>query len=331
MQAGDDQRGVHKAEHGAEDDAERARDAGIHGGRNRGADGPADGAEHEVGGHDRQHQAAEGHHDHRDDGGADLAEELFQVHQGEGRQHGGNDLGLVADHVDLDEAEVPLGDVGGGGGGHRVGVQQLAGHQGQAQDDAQALGGAHLFGHRPADADRQHVEDGLTDQPQEAVHAAPELADLHQGLGAVFQQVHAVDTVAEAQDQAAGDHDGDQRGEDLGQGAHDLLGAVLVLLGRALDGVLRDALDARHGHEIVVKVADRVADDDLELAGLGKGALGRPDLFDAGHVCFGRIVQHKAHPGDAVRYRSDVFFAADCREQFFGVLYVFTHETSSFN
>ena len=43
------------------------------------------------------------------------------------------------------------------------------------------------------------------------------------------------------------------------------------------------------------------------------------------------IVQHKAHPGDAVRYRSDVFFAADCREQFFGVLYVFTHETSSFN
>src|SRR5699024_8441187 len=133
VQAGDDQRGVHKAEHGAEDDPERAGDAGVHGGGNSRADGPADGPQHEVGGHDRQHQAAEGHHDHRDDGGADLAEELFQVHQGEGRQHGGDDLGLVADHVDLDKAEVPLGDVGGGGGGHRVGVQQLAGHQGQAQ------------------------------------------------------------------------------------------------------------------------------------------------------------------------------------------------------
>src|SRR5699024_5625547 len=126
VQAGDDQRGVHKSEHGAEDDAERARDAGVHGGRNRGAHGPADGAEHEVGGHDRQHQAAEGHHDHRDDGRADLTEEALQVHQGEGGQHGGDDLRLVADHVDLDEAEVPLGDVGGGGGGHRISVQQLA-------------------------------------------------------------------------------------------------------------------------------------------------------------------------------------------------------------
>src|SRR5699024_4072248 len=38
-----------------------------------------------------------------------------------------------------------LGDDGGGGGGHRVGVQKLAGHQGQAQDDAQALGGAHFL------------------------------------------------------------------------------------------------------------------------------------------------------------------------------------------
>ena len=166
----------------------------------------------------------------------------------------------------------------------------------------------------------------VTDKPQEAVHAAPELADLDQGLGAVLQQVHAVDAVAEAQDQTAGDHNGDQRRKDLGQGAHHLLGAVLVLFGRALDGVLRDALDARHGHEVIVEVVDRVADDDLELPRLGKGALGRFDLLDAGHICLGRVVEHKAHPGDTVRHRCNVLPAAHCRQQFSGVLLVFAHE-----
>ena len=62
-----------------------------------------------------------------------------------------------------------------------------------------SLCGAHLFGDGPADADRQHMEDGFADQPQEAVYAGPELADIAQGFGAVFKEVDAVDAVAEAE------------------------------------------------------------------------------------------------------------------------------------
>ena len=214
----------------------------------------------------------------------------------------------------------------GGGGSHRVGVEQLTGNQCQAQNDAQHLGGAHLFGHRPADAHRQHVEHRFTNKPEEAVHAGPELADVTQGLGAVLEQVEAVDTVAETQDQTAGDDGGDQRGEDLGQGGHDALQRVLVLLGGALYRVFGNALDARHRNEIVVEIRHRVADDDLELAGLGKGALGHLHALDLGHVRFGRVVEHEPHAGDAVGNRGDILFTAYVFQQFLGVLLVFAHK-----
>ena len=123
-----------------------------------------------------------------------------------------------------------------------------------------------------------------------------------------------------------GDDGGDQGGENLSQRAHDLLQAVLVLLGGALDRLLGDALDARHRYEIIVKLGHGVADDDLELARLGKGALGGLDFLDPGHIRLGRVVEHKAHPGDAVRHRRNVLFAADGRQQLFCVLLVLAHE-----
>ena len=67
VQAGDDQRGVQAAEDGAEDHAEAAGDACHDHVTNPGADGPADGAQDEVGGHGAQEQGAEGDHDHLDD------------------------------------------------------------------------------------------------------------------------------------------------------------------------------------------------------------------------------------------------------------------------
>ena len=42
------------------------------------------------------------------------------------------------------------------------------------------------------------MEDGFADQPQEAVNAGPELADVAQRLGAVIKKVDAVNAVAEA-------------------------------------------------------------------------------------------------------------------------------------
>ena len=217
MQAGDDERGVDKAEDSTKDHAEGAGNAGVDNIRDDGADLPADGAKDGMSDDDGQHQRAEGHNDHRDDRRADLAEEFFQIHQRERSQHGGNDLCLVADHVDGEEAKIPFRDVRRCRGRDGVGVQQLAGNKRQAEDDAQALGRAHLFGDGPADADRQHVENGLADQPEEAVHARPELADVAQGLSAVIEEIDAVDAVAEAQNQTARNDGRDQRGEDLGQ------------------------------------------------------------------------------------------------------------------
>ena len=91
------------------------------------------------------------------------------------------------------------------------------------------------------------------------------LADVAQRLGAVIKKVDAVNAVAEAENQTAGDDGGNQRGKNLRKHAHDLLQCVLVLLGCALDSFLRDTIDAGDGNKVIVEIADRIADDDLEL------------------------------------------------------------------
>ena len=169
------------------------------------------------------------------------------------------------------------------------------------------------------------MENDLTDQPEEAVHARPELADVAQRLSAVIEEIDAVDAVAEAQNQTARNDGRDQRGEDLGQHAHNFLQGVLVLLGRALDSLLGDTVDAGDRDEIIVEIVDRVADDDLELARLGEGALGGFQRLDLGNVCLGGVVEDKAHTRYAVGYRRNVLLAADVLKQQPRVLFVFTH------
>ena len=326
VQAGDDQRCIHKAEDGTEHHAEGTGNARVdHIGDDR-ANLPADGTEHGVCNDNGQHQTAERHHDHGDDCRADLTEEPFQIHQRERREDGRDDLCLIADHVHGEEAEVPFGDICRCSGSHAVGIEQLPGNQRQAQHDAKALGGAHLFGDRPADADRQHMEDGLADQPQKAVHAGPELADIAQGFGAVFKEVDAVDAVAEAKDQTAGDDRRDQRCKDLGQCTHDLLQGGLVLLGRALDGILGHAVNAGHRDEIIVEITHRVADDDLKLARLGESALGGFQCLDLGNVRLGGIVEDKSHTRYAMRHCRNVFFAAHIFEKQLCIFLIFTHD-----
>lgn len=327
MQAGDDQRGINKTEDCAKDHAEGAGNAGVDDVRNEGADLPADGAKDSVGDDDGQHQRAEGHNDHRDDRRADLAEEAFQVHQREGCKDCRDHLCLIADHVHGEETEIPFRDVRRCRGRDGVSVEQLPGNQRQAEDDAQALGRAHFLCDRPADADRQHMEDGFANQPQEAVNAGPELADVAQRLGAVIKKVDAVNAVAEAENQTAGDDGGNQRGKNLRKHAHDLLQCVLVLLGRALDGILGNTVNAGYRNEVVVEVADRIADDDLELARLGESALGGFQCLDLGNVRLGGIIQHKTHPGYTVRNCRDVLFAANVLKQQPCVFLVFSHDS----
>ena len=170
------------------------------------------------------------------------------------------------------------------------------------------------------------MENGLADQPQEAVNAGPELADVAQRLGAVIKKVDAVNAVAEAENQTAGDDGRDQRGKNLSQHTHDLLQRVLVLLGRALDSLLGDTVDAGDRDEIIVEIADRIADDDLELARLGESALGGFQCLDLGNVRLGGVVEDKSHTRYAVGYCRNVLFAADIRKQLPRVLFVFTHD-----
>ena len=185
VQAGNDQRSVNKAENCAENHLERAGDTRIDHGGDSGTNAPADGTENKVGRNDRQQQAAEGDDNHRHHLRRNPAEKFFQVNQGKRRQNGGNHLGLIADHVDLEEAEVPEGD--GLCGGHAVGVEELSGNQGQAQHDAQHLRGPHFLGHRPADAHRQHVEHRLANQPEEAVQTGPELTEAAESFCSVLK------------------------------------------------------------------------------------------------------------------------------------------------
>ena len=102
---------------------------------------------------------------------------------------------------------------------------------------------------------------------------------------------------------------------------------VLVLLGRALDSLLGDTVDAGDRDEIIVEIVDRVADDDLELARLGESALGGFQCLDLGNVRLGGIVQHKTHPGYTVGYCCNVLFAANVLKQQLCVLLVFSHDS----
>ena len=169
------------------------------------------------------------------------------------------------------------------------------------------------------------MEDGFADQPQEVVNTGPELAQLNQGSGAACEDVQAVDNVTEAQNQTAGDDCGDQGSEDLSQSSHDTLQSVLVLLCCGLSLFLADAFDAGDSGEVVVEVSNGVADDDLELTGLGEGALDGLQFFDGLDVSDCGIVQNEAHAGDAVADCCDVFLATNQLQQLGSILGVLAH------
>ena len=290
METGDYQRCIDETEDCRKENLGRSCNSCIDNGGDDGTDLPADGAQDEVCRHDGERQAEEGHEDHRDHRRYNLTEEFLQIDQGEGCQHSRNDLRLIADHVDLCETEVPLGDVCCSSGRHCISVQELAGNEGETQDQAQHFGRAHLLGDGPADTDRNtDVEDCLTDQPQEVVNACPELGELDQCVSAL-ENIETVDTVSETEDQTAGDDGRQKRCEDFRQHCRQTLQRILVLFGSLFDRVLGDAGNTGNLSKIIIKLIDRISNDDLELSGLCERSLDHLHGFDLFNVRFARVI-----------------------------------------
>ena len=310
MQAGHDEGRVQGTKDGGKEHAHVGAEAPADGAGDGIADGPADGADNKMRDEDSRDERHEGHDDHAHDLGRDLGEEPLKANEHEGGHEGGDDLPLVAGAEERVEAKVVGvgGNVLRGGGCNGEAIEELRRDERETQDDAQYGRGSHLARDGPTDANGEHVEDGLADHPQEAVHAAPERPHVRDGLGAVLEvedagigeEVDLADDVTEAQDETAADESRDERCKDLSEHAHRTLQRVLVCARRGLGGLLGDALDAADRRELLVEVCHVVADDHLELARLRERALGARQLLDGGNVCLLRINQHKAHARHAV-------------------------------
>ncbi len=169
------------------------------------------------------------------------------------------------------------------------------------------------------------MEDGLTDEPEEAVQTCPELAQVTEGLGAVLKQIQTVDHVSETQDQTSGDQGGNQGSKDLRQSAHGALERILVLLCRLLHCVLGHAGYSGYGNKIIIKLSDGVTDDDLKLTSLGKSPFDTFHLLDTRYIGNSRVVEHETHPGHAVRDGRDVGFSSNQLQQLTCVLGILSH------
>jgi len=154
------------------------------------------------------------------------------------------------------------------------------------------------------------MEHGFADEPEEAVHARPELADVTERLGAVPEEVDGIDAVPEAEDEATYDDCGNERCEDLGDGTHGLLEQVLVLEPFLFDVLLRALLDSTERDEILEEHRYVVSDDDLELSGLCEATLHARKILDGLDVRLLWVVQREAHARHAVGYRGDVLPAS---------------------
>ena len=294
---------IAQAEDSGKDKPEVGGQSGVHHVSDGVSDRPADGSHHHVGHKHSGHQGTEGNHDHADHSGTYFTEEFLQIHQHKAGHHGSDHLSLVTDHFHLGKAEIPHRDLVRRGRGHVKAVEQLGGNQSQAQHNTKDLRGSHLLGDGPYDAHGQQPEHRLADQPQKAIHAGPELGDLHQSLGAVLKKRDAVDDVAEAQHKTAADQGRDNGGKDLAQIAHHLLQPGLVGLCRLLCRILAHALDARVSRKLIVKGGYVVSDDHLELPRLGKSSLDAFDFLNGLYIRFLFVRQHKTHSGHAVGNR----------------------------
>ena len=314
MQTGNHQHGINQAIQAAHQPAQRGLETGFHHEGDGFTDFPADGSQHGMGQENGRKDGAQGNDNHLDGLGAVLFEETLQIDQRKAHQNSRDNLRLIADALNLEQAEIPIGDALGGA--HGISVDQLGRYQRQAGDNAQNGGGAHFLGNAPHDAHRQHVQRRFTDDPQEIVNALTPGIHVAQAPGAAVKHLDVAQHAAEAQQQAAHDNGGNQRCENLRQIGDGSLQGVLVLFGSRFHVVLGGCgFKARNLCQFLVIGGNVVANDDLELSCLGKAALDSGQSLDFLDLRFVRIFQHQPKTGHAVCGRGDVFFSAQQLQQ----------------
>ena len=143
-----------------------------------------------------------------------------------------------------------------------------------------------------------------------------------------IEEVDLADDIAEAEHQASADERGDDGGEDLAEHAHDALRGILVCPSRSLRRLLGNALDTRDRGEFLVEVRHIVADDDLELPCLRKGALRARQALDGLYIGLSLVNEHEAHARHAVGDGRDILLAAHEVKELSRILRVLCHASS---
>ena len=178
MKSGDNKGCIDKTENRTKHNLKGACDSCIYHRRDYGTDLPADRSYYKMCCHNRKHKTAERNHYHGDHLRCDLPEKFFKINQYKGCHDRRKYLSLITDHVHLHKSEIPFRDICCCRSCHRIGVEQLSGNKGKSQNNTKHLRCSHFLCNRPADTNRQHMEDCLTDQPQKAVKSGPKLTDV---------------------------------------------------------------------------------------------------------------------------------------------------------
>ena len=168
------------------------------------------------------------------------------------------------------------------------------------------------------------MEDGFADEPEKLVHPRPEDGGLRQRLA--VEHFDFADEVAEAEDEAAADERGDDRRENFAEGAHDALQQVLLAAGRSFHRILRYPFNTGERGKRLIKLAYLIANNHLELSGLGKRPLDTTNRLNAGNIRLLRLNQDKTHPRHAMRHRADILPAAHGCQKQCGILLELRHK-----
>lgn len=305
VQAGDDQQRVRCADQEAADaegQVDKAFDH-VHKAQFHHVHDRPDAEDHDQEG---DHHDDERRHDEVKGVGHDLAQLLFKAGADEGREDGGQDAALAAHH--RDEAERHDGLHAAVGVGHRVGVGQDGGHQHQAQHQADDRRAAEHFEGGPADDRRQEGEGGL----RQDVDQRDDVVWDHAGRSAEQPQHVVVEQAAfQAQEQAGGRDDRDDGDEDVAQGPHHPLDALLLLFDRFILFLFGEGVQAQAVQFRIDLVDDAGAQDDLVLPCVEESPLDEIHLFQPLGVDGVLVLDDQAQAGSAMGSGYDVVFAHD--------------------
>jgi hypothetical protein len=278
------------------------------------AEDRADHGEGHIAGHEHAHERGDEEVDHL---GHDLVQLLFQHAHEPDRDDDGDDVALIADEIDVVEAEP------GGRGGDRLGrgdapgVHEVGMDHDHADDRAEILVAAEDLGGAHGDQDGQEDEGRVAEQVDDGVGAAG--GDGGEGVGQALEKAH----------EKAARHDGRDDGhEHVAQRLDGPLVPGGLAGGGLLDLLLGRGLDAGGLDEFVVDLVDGAgADDDLQLAGRLEDALDALDVLQTLLRALAVVRDDEAQSRRAVGRAHEIFFSSEFREDLLGARFV-VHDVS---